>query len=121
MTEDTLARIIAFRDKRGWKRFHNPKDLALCISVEAGELLELYQWVNGKEIETVPLERVCEELADVLIYSAFLADALGLDMDDIVLDKLEKNGRRYPESIAYESKEEYLVLKERARSGEKKV
>lgn len=121
MTEDTLARIIAFRDERGWKRFHNPKDLALSISVEAGELLELYQWVDGGQLESVSLERVSEELADVLIYSAYLADILELDMDRIVLDKLEKNGRKYPESIAYESKEEYLVLKERARSGEKKV
>lgn len=121
MTEDTLARIIAFRDERGWRRFHNPKDLALSISVEAGELLELYQWVDGKDMDKVPVERVSEELADVLIYSASLADILGLDLDRIILDKLEKNGRRYPKNLAYDSREEYIVQKERARSGEKKV
>lgn len=98
MTEDTatsMANINAFRDERNWRPFHNEKDLALSISLEAAELLELFQWKTAKE-GVADLERVKEELADVLIYSYMMADNLALDIDAIIAEKLVKNAVKYP-------------------------
>lgn len=85
--------IIEFRDNRGWGDAHTPSNLVKSISVEASELLELYQWGEN----TDNLERVKEELADVLIYSITLAERLDFDINTIILDKIKKNGIKYPE------------------------
>lgn len=85
--------IIEFRDDRGWDEAHTPSNLVKSISVEAAELLELYQWGEN----TDSLERVKEELADVLIYSITLAERLDFDINTIILDKIKKNGIKYPE------------------------
>lgn len=104
-----MEKVIAFRDERDWKQFHNPKDLAISISLEAAELLELFQW--KREDDKVDIERIREELADVLMYSISLADILNLDLDDIILSKLEKNGNKYPVALSKGSAEKYNKLR----------
>lgn len=96
LSEDTLARIRRFRDDRDWAPFHNPKDLSISLSLEASELLELFQW-SGRDTEVAHKRgAIAEELADVLIYAVLLSDRLGLSMDEIVNAKLAKNNERYP-------------------------
>lgn len=77
--------------ERDWAQFHTPENLAKSISIEAGELLECFQWSSGPD-----LSRVTEELADVLTYCYLLADRLGLDPDEIVIDKLAVTNDKYP-------------------------
>ncbi len=106
-----MEKALLFRDERNWSQFHNPKDLALSLTLEAAELLELFQWKDSDEAVSVNRERMKEELADVLLYSILFADRLGFDLDDIILSKLEKNGRKYPVELAKDSKEKYDALK----------
>lgn len=106
-----MEKALLFRDERNWLQFHNPKDLALSLTLEAAELLELFQWKDSDEAVSVNRERMKEELADVLLYSILFADRLGFDLDDIILSKLEKNGRKYPVELAKDSKEKYDALK----------
>lgn len=88
--------VIAFREERGWGSHHNPKDLALSLSLEASELLELFQWVSSEEaLKTKHLE-MKEELADVLIYALTFAHATGIDVSQAIEEKLEKNAVKYP-------------------------
>lgn len=91
----SMEKINKFRDDREWRQFHNEKDLALSISLEAAELLELFQWKSAEEAKK-NMQGLREELADVLIYSYMMADNLGLDVDEIIAEKLEKNGVKYP-------------------------
>ena len=96
MTQETIDQILKFRDDRDWKQFHNPKDLAISISLEAAELLELFQWsgentgIEGKE------NKIREELADVINYCVLMADACGMDIDKIVQEKIKVNNQKYP-------------------------
>jgi NTP pyrophosphatase (non-canonical NTP hydrolase) len=80
-----------FAEERDWDQFHSPENLAKSISIEAGELLECFQW--GSKYEK---EQVCEELADVFTYCLMLADKLDVDAEEIVLQKLEKTKKKYP-------------------------
>ena len=89
--KSSIEKINEFRDDRDWRQFHNEKDLAISISLEASELLELFQWKTAKEVNESNLERIKEELADVLIYSYMLADNLNLNIDSIIDEKLQKN------------------------------
>lgn len=103
-----LIQIInKFRDERNWRQFHNEKDLAISISLEASELLELFQWKSPEETLATKTEQLREELADVLIYSLMLADNLNLDIDTIIQEKLAKNARKYPIDQSYNSKAKY--------------
>lgn len=86
-------KLIEFRNDRDWEQFHNPKDLALAISIEASELNELFLW---KSPESADLEKVKEELADVFAYALLLAEKYNLNVDEIVLDKIKKNAEKYP-------------------------
>ncbi|MCL2559065.1 MAG: nucleotide pyrophosphohydrolase [Turicibacter sp.] len=90
-----MEAINRFREERDWRQFHNEKDLAISISLEANELLELFQWKTVEEA-TNNLERLKEELADVLIYCYTMADNLNLDVDTIIHEKLQKNAKKYP-------------------------
>lgn len=90
-TKEILKAINQFRDERNWRQFHNEKDLSLSISLEAAELLELFQWKTSEEVVDSQQERLAEELADVLIYSYMLADNLDFDINEIIRKKLEKN------------------------------
>ena len=97
--QETIARIRKFRDDRDWKQFHNPKDLAVSVSIEAAELLELFQWKSAEESARYAAEnqeRVSEEIADVAIYLIELADSTGIDLAQAIDAKLEKNARKYP-------------------------
>lgn len=106
-------RINAFRDARDWRQFHNPKDMAVSISIEASELLEHFQWKSTAECEAhvaANREAVADEVADVAIYLIELADLLGLDLGVEVVRKLEKNAVKYPIHKAKGSNKKYDEL-----------
>lgn len=86
-----IKEIRKFNEERDWDQFHTPENLAKSISIEAGELLECFQWDNNYD-----KEHLCEELADVLSYCIMLADKLDVDIEEIVLSKLEKTKKKYP-------------------------
>lgn len=96
-----------FRDQRDWAQFHNPKDLAIALSIEASELLELFLW---KTPENADSDKVKEELADVFAYAFMLADKYGLDVAQIMQDKLAKNNLKYPVAKARGSAKKYNEL-----------
>ena len=89
--KEVTKEIIKFNEQRDWDQFHTPENLAKSISIEAGELLECFQWNNDFDIDEVK-----EELADVLNYCLLLANKLKLDCEQIVLDKMEKTAKKYP-------------------------
>lgn len=96
MKQETIDMILKFRDDRDWKQFHNPKDLAISISLEAAELLEVFQW-SGADVDcNKKMDKIKEELADVLTYCVLMADACNLDIDQIVQEKSKKNSEKYP-------------------------
>jgi NTP pyrophosphatase (non-canonical NTP hydrolase) len=94
--QQLINKINKFRDERNWRQYHNSKDLAISISIEAAELLEDFQWISSKEAIETNKENIREEIADVLIYSLMLCSDLDLDIKEIVEEKLLKNGRKYP-------------------------
>lgn len=87
--------LVKFRDARNWQQFHNSKDLAVAISIEAAELNELFLWKSIEESEKVNKEKIAEELADVLAFALLLAEKHGFDVKEIVIDKIRKNGLKY--------------------------
>ncbi len=109
--EDLLQDIIAFRDERNWKQFHTPKDLAISISLEAAELLEVFQWSGKDLVVEKKREKIEEELADVLIYCGLMADALDMDIDEIITKKLQTNEKKYPVEKVYGKSDKYTELK----------
>ena len=111
ISKETVELIKNFRDARDWRQFHNPKDLAISISLEAAELLEIFQWSGNDLVCEGKLDQIREELADVLCYSILLADRCGLDMDEIINEKVKRNAEKYPVEKAYGSKEKYTELK----------
>lgn len=106
-TEEIKQALINFRNERDWEQFHNPKDLALAINVEAGELLELFLWKNPEEANR---EKIKEELADILAYAFLLADKYGFDIKEIVMDKIKINGEKYPIDKSKGSAKKYNEL-----------
>ncbi len=111
MTQDTINKILQFRDDRNWRQFHNPKDLAISISLEASELLEVFQW-SAEDVKcTEKMDKIREELADVINYCVLMADVCGLDLDEIVQAKIKRNNEKYPVELAKDSKEKYDQLK----------
>ncbi len=110
MRQETIDQVLKFRDDRNWKQFHNPKDLAISISLEAAELLEIFQW-SGQDTTCVEKkDKIKEELADVLNYCILMADVCGLDLDEIIGEKIKKNNEKYPVKMAYGSKKKYTEL-----------
>jgi len=103
----TLAALRTFVAERDWDQFHSPENLAKSISIEAAEMLELYQWGQAPD-----QERVEEELADVLIYCIHLANRLDLDIDGIILSKLETTRAKYPVELAKGRMVKYTELAE---------
>ena len=95
MREATKA-LIEFRDARDWKQFHDPKNLASALGIEAAELNEVFLWKSTEGSRDVDLARVKEELADVFAYALLMAEAFGLDPEQIVLDKVKANAEKYP-------------------------
>ena len=99
--KDLQKKVIQFRDRRDWAKYHNPKDLAISLSLEAAELLEIFQWKNQDEVDAlkaneISLQQVKEELGDILIYSLTLAYEFNLDPSEIILNKIHVNDKRYP-------------------------
>jgi NTP pyrophosphatase (non-canonical NTP hydrolase) len=94
--EELIKTINKFRDDRNWRQPHLEKDLALSISLEASELLENFQWLTSEEAVAQNLDNIKEELADVMIYSLQLASDMGLDVTEIIQNKMIKNGEKYP-------------------------
>lgn len=113
MTQDTINEVLKFRDDRDWKQFHNPKDLAISISLEAAELLEVFQWSAEDVVCENKLNKIREELADVVNYCILMADACGLDLDEIVREKVQLNNKKYPVEKAFGNKEKYTELKDK--------
>jgi NTP pyrophosphatase (non-canonical NTP hydrolase) len=106
-TQEIIYALIKFRNERDWAQFHNPKDLALAINVEAGELLELFLWKNAEEANK---EKVKEELADVFAFAFLLADKYDLNIKQIILDKIKQNGEKYPVDKAKGTAKKYNEL-----------
>ncbi|PET65081.1 nucleotide pyrophosphohydrolase [Bacillus sp. AFS001701] len=94
--KEIMKKIIEFRDERGWAEYHNEKDLAISISLEANELLENFQWKNSEEAVDGSLQNIKEEMADVFIYLLQLADKLKIDLEEEAFKKMEKNALKYP-------------------------
>jgi NTP pyrophosphatase (non-canonical NTP hydrolase) len=95
------SRLKTFAEDRNWDQFHSPKNLVMALAGEAGELLELFQWLTEEQSRQIAhndtdMQRVREELADVLIYVLRLADTLGVDLESAVRDKIALNERKYP-------------------------
>lgn len=103
--ETVLEEIIKFRKERNWEQFHTPENLAKSISIESAELLEHFQWNNEFGIDDV-----AEELADIFIYCFFMADTLNLDVKKIILNKMEKNAKKYPVNKSYGVSTKYTEL-----------
>jgi NTP pyrophosphatase (non-canonical NTP hydrolase) len=95
--------IVQFIDEREWKNFQEPKEVAISLSLEAGELLENFQWVNTpiEEIKADPkkMEDISDELADVIIYAMQLSNAFGLQLSECIRQKMEKNRKKYPANL----------------------
>ncbi|HZG59227.1 MAG TPA: nucleotide pyrophosphohydrolase [Anoxybacillus sp.] len=103
-------KIIEFRDARNWKQFHTLKDLAISLSLEAGELLENFQWKSSEEAVRDNFENMKDELADVVIYALLLAHELGIDLEEAIMDKMKKNEQKYPIEKSFGSKKKYNEL-----------
>lgn len=86
-----MEKIIQFRDKRDWSKFHTPENLSKSIAIEAGELLEHFQWGDNYSED-----EIADELADILIYSFLMADSINVDVIEIMEKKLSKNEKRFP-------------------------
>ena len=105
-----LQKLIEFRDQRNWKQFHNPKDLAISLVLEAGELLENFQWKSSEQAVHEKSAGIEEEMADILMYLLLLSNELGIDLEKAVIDKIAKNVEKYPESKSYGSSKKYTDL-----------
>ena len=110
MREETINKILKFRDDRDWKQFHNPKDLAISISLEAAELLEVFQWSGADVSNEGKQDKIKEELADVVNYCVLMADACELNLDEIIQEKIKINERKYPVEKAKGRKDKYDKL-----------
>jgi|SRR5581483_4254207 len=105
--EELMNDLINFRNERDWEQFHNPKDLALAINIEAGELLELYLWKNAEEAN---VEKVKEELADIFSFALLLAHRYQLNVKQIIKDKMRMNEEKYPVSKSKGTAKKYNEL-----------
>lgn len=106
ISDQTIKEVVQFTKERDWDQFHSPVNLAKSISIEANELLECFQW-NDTDYDK---KHVAEELGDVLNYCILMADKLGLDLDQIVQDKLAINAKKYPVEKAKGTSKKYSEL-----------
>jgi dCTP diphosphatase len=108
--ERLTAAVLQFRDERDWKQFHNPKDVALSLLLEAGEVLEIFQWKDAAGVAEAAQARrddLADELADVLCYTLLMAHDLGIDLSAALAAKLRKNAEKYPVDRARGSSSKY--------------
>lgn len=107
ISEETANEIIKFRDERDWTQFHNPKDLALSLCLEAAELLEVFQWSGTDLYCENKKDKIKEELADIVNYCVLMADACDIDLDRASIEKVKRNGEKYPVEKAYGTNKKY--------------
>ncbi len=105
--QSITAQLVLFRDERDWAQFHNPKDLALALSIEAAELLELFLWKNAEDADT---DKLKDELADVFSFAFLLAEKYQLDVQQIIQEKILKNADKYPVDLARGTAKKYDEL-----------
>ena len=110
ISKETVNEVLKFRDDRDWKQFHDPKDLAISISLEASELLEIFQWSRDDVYCLDNIDKIKEELADVVNYCILMADACNLDLDKIITDKIKLNAAKYPVDKAKGTSAKYNEL-----------
>ena len=111
ISKETIDYVLSFSEERDWKQFHNPKDLALSLSLEASELLELFQWLSSDEAVKKNRDKMREELADIIVYALDFAEALGFDdLNSLIMDKMKKNAEKYPLSKSKGSNKKYTEL-----------
>lgn len=110
ISKETVNKVLKFRDDRDWKQFHDPKDLAISISLEASELLEIFQWSKDDVYCLDKIDKIKEELADVVNYCILMADACNLDLDKIITDKIKLNAAKYPVDKAKGTSTKYNEL-----------
>lgn len=110
ISKETVNKVLKFRDDRDWKQFHDPKDLAISISLEASELLEIFQWSRDDVYCLDKIDKIKEELADVINYCILMADACNLDLDKIITDKIKLNAAKYPVDKAKGTSTKYNEL-----------
>lgn len=110
ISKETVNKVLKFRDDRDWKQFHDPKDLAISISLEASELLEIFQWSRDDVYCLDKIDKIKEELADVVNYCILMADACDLDLDKIITDKIKLNAAKYPVDKAKGTSAKYNEL-----------
>lgn len=108
--KETISQLLKFRDERDWQQFHDSKNLALAISIEASELNELFLWKEKPESESVSLEKIKEELADILSFAFLLANKHNLDPFDIISEKIKTNSVKYPVDRAKGKADKYTNL-----------
>ncbi|HPE33853.1 MAG TPA: nucleotide pyrophosphohydrolase [Bacteroidales bacterium] len=94
--QEIIDLITAFRDERNWEQFHNAKDLAIALSIEAAELNELFLWKTPDQAMESNGEDIADELADVLVYAFYLAKKFNFDIKEIIHQKMKKNALKYP-------------------------
>jgi len=109
---DLKKAVDKFVMERDWKQFHNPQDLAVSISIESSELLEIFQWNIRKEMPDNKLEEVKKELADIVIYSISMANALNIDLSTAILNKIKENSIKYPVEKAKGNAKKWTELRE---------
>ena len=110
VANDVLQQLLAFRKERDWEKFHTPKNLAIAISVEVAELLEIFQWTSDENAgEQLARERTAlvDEVADVAILLSYLCHDLGIDLDVAIQSKMEKNRQKYPVHLAFGTATKY--------------
>ncbi|EJL60414.1 nucleotide pyrophosphohydrolase [Flavobacterium sp. CF136] len=105
-----IKELIQFRNDRDWEQFHDSKNLALAISLEAAELNELFLWKKDDEVENINKDRLKEEIADILSFTFLLAEKHNLDVFDIVSEKIKKNAQKYPVDKAKGTAKKYNEL-----------
>lgn len=110
ISKETVNKVLKFRDDRDWKQFHDPKDLAISISLEASELLEIFQWSRDDVYCLDKIDKIKEELANVMNYCILMADACNLDLDKIITDKIKLNAAKYPVDKAKGTSTKYNEL-----------
>jgi len=108
-----IEKLLEFRKERDWKQFHTPKNLAISISIEAAELMSIFQWTKDNEMEERVKEKyadIKDEIADIYIYLSLLAHDLGIDLEEAAREKIKVNAKRYPVSKAKGNARKYTEL-----------
>ncbi|MFB6468847.1 nucleotide pyrophosphohydrolase [Cytobacillus sp. Hz8] len=105
-----IKEIVDFRDERDWKQFHNPKDLAISLSLEASELLENFQWKTSEEAIDKNIDNIKDEIADVVIYALLMSNELEINLEQVIKEKIQKNRQKYPVNKSFGLSKKYTEL-----------